>query len=70
MIVYARREKNGYYKVNVWSENGFPIATYSEVVVFVNEKKIDSDELLVEAASVRYFKEKRELYVRAKLTEL
>jgi hypothetical protein len=38
-------------------------------VVFVNEKKIDSDELLVEAASVRYFKEKRELYVRTKLTE-
>lgn len=66
MIVHVKRNRDSLYKVTVWSSNGFPITTYSEVAVFIDDKPAEDDELVVEATIVRYLREKKEVRIYTK----
>lgn len=68
MIVYARKETGGFYRVSVYYVNGgIPLVTYSEVSsVYIDDKPVAEDEVVVSASIVKYFREKKEVRVYTK----
>ncbi len=64
MIVLIRKERPGAYRVYVWSGQAYALGSYSNVKVLIDEKEPEEfDELYLEAARVKYIKEKEEVHV-------
>ena len=70
LIVSIKKSKLGIYRVDVYSEYGQPLTSYSDVkTIYLDEKSIANlDELHVEALLVKYVKEKAEIYIYTKIT--
>lgn len=68
MLIYVKRETGGIYRVSVYHVNGgFPLVTYGEVSsVYIDDKPILEDEVLMPAFIVKYFKEKKEVRIYTK----
>lgn len=67
LIVGIKKVKQGLYNVTIWSAQGYPFSSYSDVKVYVDgESPGDSDELFLEAVRVKYVKERGEVYVYTK----
>ena len=65
-----KKSKPGIYRVDIYSNYGQPLTSYSDVkTTYLDEKPLaDFDELHVEALLVKYMREKAEVYIYTKIT--
>ena len=65
-----KKSKPGIYRVDIYSNYGQPLTSYSDVkTTYLDEMSLaDFDELHVEALLVKYMREKAEVYIYTKIT--
>ncbi|ADV65205.1 hypothetical protein Desmu_0901 [Desulfurococcus mucosus DSM 2162] len=64
MIVHIKKTRERGFDASVFSEYGYPFSRYKSVMVYVDDKAImDADEVFVEAYTVKFIEDRKEVHV-------